>query len=465
MTHRVAGAPLDFAALRAELEVPGDFASEVLADAQRSADAVELPDEDATDLPLVTIDPVGSRDLDQAVHLAREGDGFVVSYAIADVAAFVHPGSPVDLEAHTRGETLYFPDRRVPLHPPVLSEGAASLLPGEIRPAALWRITLGADGEVTAVDVRRARVRSVAQLDYAGVQADADRGALHEAIALLPAVGEARLAVARRRHAIDLDLPEQVVEQDGGEWRLHLRTQLPVERYNASISLLTGTCAAELMLRAGVGVLRVVPPPDTGAVAALRRAARALHVPWPDGAAPGDVLDQLDRSDPRHVALLEHATSLLRGAGYVAFASGRPEQTVHAGIGAPYAHVTAPLRRLVDRYGTEVCLAIQAGQPVPDWVSSALAALPGEMQRADHLAHVADRAVVDATEAWLLRDRVGEQFAATVIDAEERSGMVVLDDPAVRARCDGANLPVGERITVRLVTADVAARQVRFAQL
>jgi len=465
MTHRVAGAPLDFAALRAELEVPGDFASEVLADAQRSADAVELPDEDATDLPLVTIDPVGSRDLDQAVHLAREGDGFVVSYAIADVAAFVHPGSPVDLEAHTRGETLYFPDRRVPLHPPVLSEGAASLLPGEIRPAALWRITLGADGEVTAVDVRRARVRSVAQLDYAGVQADADRGALHEAIALLPAVGEARLAVARRRHAIDLDLPEQVVEQDGGEWRLHLRTQLPVERYNASISLLTGTCAAELMLRAGVGVLRVVPPPDTGAVAALRRAARALHVPWPDGAAPGDVLDQLDRSDPRHVALLEHATSLLRGAGYVAFASGRPEQTVHAGIGAPYAHVTAPLRRLVDRYGTEVCLAIQAGQPVPDWVSSALAALPGEMQRADHLAHVADRAVVDATEAWLLRDRVGEQFAATVVDAEERSGMVVLDDPAVRARCDGANLPVGERITVRLVTADVAARQVRFAQL
>jgi len=212
-------------------------------------------------------------------------------------------------------------------------------------------------------------------------------------------------------------------------------------------------------------VLRVVPPPDAGAVAALRRAARALHVPWPDGAAAGDVLDQLDRSDARHVALLEHATSLLRGAGYVAFASGPPAQTGHAGIGAPYAHVTAPLRRLVDRYGTEVCLAVHAGQPVPDWVSSALAALPGEMQRADHLAHVADRAVVDATEAWLLRDRVGEQFAATVIDAEERSGMVVLDDPAVRARCDGANLPVGERITVRLVTADVAARQVRFAQL
>jgi len=110
-----------------------------------------------------------------------------------------------------------------------------------------------------------------------------------------------------------------------------------------------------------------------------------------------------------------------------------------------------------------VCLAVHANALVPDWVSSALASLPGEMQQADHRAHAADRAVVDATEAWLLRDRVGEPFAATVIDAEERTGTVVLDDPAVRARCDGTHLPVGERITVRLVTADVATRQVRFA--
>jgi len=463
MTHRVAGAPLDFAALRAELEVPGDFASDVLADAERSASNVELPDHDATDLPLVTVDPAGSRDLDQAVHVGRTDGGFLVSYAIADVAAFVRPGSPVDVEAHARGETLYFPDRRVPLHPPVLSEGAASLLPDQVRPAVLWRIGVRADGEVTDVDVRRARVRSVAQLDYAGVQSDADRGGLPDAIALLPDVGRARLAAARRCHAIDLDLPEQVVEQDGDGWTLHLRTPLPVERYNAAISLLTGSCAAGLMLRAGVGVLRVVPPQEPGAVAALRRAASALRVPWPDGAAPGDVLDQLDRGNPRHVALMEHATSLLRGAGYVAFASGPPAQTLHAGIGAPYAHVTAPLRRLVDRYATEVCLAVHAGQPVPEWASSALEALPAEMQRADHVAHVADRAVVDATEAWLLRDRVGDRFAATVIDAEARGGTVVLDEPAVRARCEGADLPVGERITVRLVTADVVARQVRFA--
>src|SRR6476646_9986275 len=131
VTHRVAGSPLDFAALRAELAVAGDFPSDVLADAERSAVDVQLPDEGATHIPFVTVDPAGSRDLDQALHIAREGDGFLVSYAIPDV--------------------------RVPLHPPVLSEGAASLLPEAVRPAVLWRMTLDATGDVRAVDVRRAR--------------------------------------------------------------------------------------------------------------------------------------------------------------------------------------------------------------------------------------------------------------------------------------------------------------------
>jgi exoribonuclease R len=328
----------------------------------------------------------------------------------------------------------------------------------------LWRITLDATGEVTGVDVTRARVRSTAQLDYDGVQGQADRGALPDAIRLLPDVGARRLRLARRRHAIDLALPEQVVEPlPAGGWTIALRTPVPVERYNAEISLLTGTCAATLMLRAGIGILRTVPEPDERALHSLRRAAQALGIRWPDGRPAGDVLDSLDRGDPRHVAFVEHATSLLRGAAYVPFSGAPPQQTGHAGIGAPYAHVTAPLRRLVDRFGSEVCLAVHAGRPVPDWVGAALPVLPEEMRRADSLAHAVDRAVVDATEAWLLRDRVGDTFPAVVIDADEHSGTVVLDDPAVRARCDGAGLPVGHRIAVRLTTADVAARQVRFA--
>jgi VacB/RNase II family 3'-5' exoribonuclease len=465
-SHRVAGAPLDFAALRDELEVPGDFTSAALADAERAAALVELPDEDATDVPFVTIDPPGSRDLDQAVHIAHNGDGYLVSYAIADVASFVRPGSALDTETHRRGETLYFPDQRIPLHPPVLGEGAASLLPDQVRPAVLWRITLDPVGEVTGVDVRRARVRSRAQLNYESVQRAIDAGSTPDALAHLEQVGRLRLAIARARHAINIDLPEQQVEGDAIHgWRLTVRRQSPTELYNAEISLLTGMCAAQLMLDVGYGILRTVPPPDRHAVEALRRAAHALGVTWPDGAAPGDVLATLDRGNSRQVAFIEHAAALLRGAAYTSFGGPPPQQPMHAGIGAPYTHVTAPLRRLVDRYASEICLAAHAKQPVPNWVRDRLPELSKEMHEADQRAHVADRAVVDMTEAWLLRDRVGQTFAATVIDADEHAGTVVIDEPAVRARCTGEDLEVGAHIDARLVEADVTKHEVRFERV
>lgn len=463
VAHRVAGAPLDFAALRAELAVTGDFASVVEAEAADAARRPELPDEDATDIPLVTVDPAGSRDLDQAVHLARETDGYLVSYAIADVAAFVSPDSALDLEARRRGETLYFPDLRVPLHPPVLSENAASLLPDQLRPAVLWRIRLAANGEVRSTDVRRARVRSRAQLDYAGLQQAFERGDVPDAVALLREVGERRIALARNRHAINLDLPAQEVERARTGWRLVVRAPLLVEDYNAEISLLTGMCAAEIMLAHNHGILRTLPPPEPKAVRALSRAAHALGVVWPSDELPGDVLAGLDRGNPRHVALLEHATALLRGAGYTQFSGAVPAQPGHAGIGAPYTHVTAPLRRLVDRYASELCVALHAGTPPPGWVDTQLPALPDLMAEADHRAHLADRAVIDATEAWLLRDRVDESFDATVIEADEHAATIMLDDPAVRARCSGDHLTVGGRIRARLTEADVERRSVRFA--
>ncbi len=122
-----------------------------------------------------------------------------MSYAIADAAAFVAPGGALDAEAHRRVQTLYFPDVRVPLHPTVLGEGAASLLPGQDRPAVLWRMDLDADGVVTDVDVRRALVRSRARLDYAGVQHAIDAGTAEVPVALLRAVGRLREAQERVR--------------------------------------------------------------------------------------------------------------------------------------------------------------------------------------------------------------------------------------------------------------------------
>ena len=462
VNHRVAGAPLDFAALRAQLEVPGDFAVEVQHEAEQAARDVSQTRDDATDIPFVTIDPTGSTDLDQAVHIARHDAGYLVSYAIADVASFVRPGGALDAETHRRGETLYFPDARVLLHPAVLSEGAASLLPQQVRPAVLWQIMLNEDGAAVETTVRRARVRSTAQLDYTGTQQALASSTLPDALKDLATVGELRLALARERHAINLDLPEQIVTKAAdGDWTIALREQLQVERYNAEISLLTGMCAAQIMLDAGIGVLRTIPEPDHGAIAALHRAASALGITWSHGAPAGDVLNAVDRRDPRQVAFIEHAAALLRGAAYTVFDGSPPAQANHSGIGAPYAHVTAPLRRLVDRYATEVCLAVRANQPVPDWVRAALPALPEEMAKADHLGHEVDRAVVDATEAWLLRDRVGQLFDAVVIDADDDAGTVVLDQPAVRARCAG-HLPIGQRVRVRLIEADVDKRQVRF---
>jgi len=452
----------DFAAIRAEFDVPEDFPPDVLAEAQRRAAQPRLPELDATDVPLVTLDPVGSRDLDQAVHLAARDDGFRVSYAIADVGAVVDLGGPLDAEARRRGQTLYSPDRRTPLHPPVLSEGAASLLPGELRAAALWTIDLDADGEPVRVDLRRARVRSRAQLDYPAVQAQADAGRLPEALALLPALGRLLQQRSADRGAIELGTPDQEVVATPGSWRLVLRGDLPVEGWNAEISLLTGRCAATLMLDGGVGLLRTLPPARPEDVARLRLLAPALGVDWPDDARPGVVLSGLDPTRPGHAAFLEEAVILLRGAAYTAFDGAPPGQPGHGGVGAPYAHVTAPLRRLIDRFGTEVCLALAAGREPDADLRAALPELPALMASSDRRTRDVERAVVDAVEAWMLRRREGEIFTAVVVDAEDGRGTVVLDDLAVRGRCTGEGLRPGTRVRVRLEEADVAGRTVGF---
>jgi len=458
-----AGAGPDFAAIRAEFDVPEEFPPNVLAEAERRAAEPPLPELDATDVPLVTLDPPGSRDLDQAVHLAARGDGFRVSYAIADVGAFVRLGSALDREARRRGQTLYSPDRRTPLHPPVLTEGAASLLPDQLRPAVLWTIDLDSDGEPVRVDLRRARVRSRAQLDYPAVQAQADAGTLPEPLALLPVIDALLERGATERGAIELGTPDQEVEAapDGG-WTLVLRGDLPVEGWNAQISLLTGRCAAALMLDGGVGVLRTLPPARREDVARLKLLAPALGVEWPADAGPGEVIASLDPTRPGHAAFLEESVALLRGAAYTPFDGAPPVQAGHAGVGAPYSHVTAPLRRLVDRFGTEVCLALAAGaEPAPE-LRAALPELPALMAASDRRTREVERAVVDATEAWLLQDRVGQTFSAVVVDAEDGRGTVVLDEHAIRGRCQGEGLRPGTRVGVRLEEADVVARSIRF---
>ena len=469
MTAQAAGT--DFAGIRTEFGLPGDFPAPVLAEAEQAVSADNLVNgqrEDASDLPLVTVDPPGSKDLDQAMLLERRsnGRGFRVHYAIADLGEFVQPGGALDHESRSRGQTIYLPDGNVPLHPTVLSEGAASLLPDQVRPAVLWTIDCDADGLVEQTQVRRALVRSVARLDYETVQASVLAGTPHPSVAELPIFGKLRRTLAVARGAIELQLPEQQVSQGpDGSWELTIRVRAEVEAWNAEISLLTGMCAAEMMLSAKVGVLRTLPASEHDRLGRAHRAADAMGISWPAAESLSTLLADLDPTQPESLVLYMEATKLLRGAGYTAFDGSEPAITGHAGIGAPYTHVTAPIRRLVDRFATECCLAVSAGKSVPDWVRMALPTLPGVMGGSDALSTKVERACLDQVEAWVLAGQVGATFDAVVLRAEATSGEVFVTDPPVMAKCEGANLPEGERINVQLTEVDMVRRRVSFTRV
>ena len=452
-----------FDAVRAEQHVPPAFPAEVLEEARGAAAGAAMPERDETAVPFRTIDPPGSMDLDQALHLERDGDGYRVRYAIADVPAFVAPGSNLDHEARRRGQTIYAPDQRTPLHPPELSEDAASLLPGQVRPAFVWDLRLGQDGETTSAEVYRAVVRSIARHDYDEVQRAVDEGTAEEALALLKEVGEKRIELERRRGGANLPMPEQEVSEDGEEhYRLHFRPLVAAEDWNAQLSLMTGMVAAEIMLKGGIGILRTMPSPEPDAVERFRREARALGVEWPQEQAYGEFLRSLDRHNPRHLGLIHEATSLFRGAGYTPFDGAAPDAPEHAAVAAPYAHVTAPLRRLVDRFGLVACEALCRGGEVPSWVREALPGLPEVMQASDRVAGAVERGCADAVEAAVLEHRVGEVFDAVVVDDRNSSGvMVQLQEPAVVAAADG-RAALGSSVRVRLSEAVIETSTVRF---
>jgi exoribonuclease R len=453
-----------FAELRRQLKVPVEFPAEVLDEAEQAAAAPRMPDVDETSTAFVTLDPAESMDLDQAFFIERAGDGYRVQYAIADVAAFVEPGGPMDVEAHERCRSLYAPDTTVRLYPTVLSEGAASLLPDQTCPALVWTMDVDETGEGTAVHVHRAQVRSRAKLDYVTSQQALDGGTADEQLRLLREVGILRRQHELRRGGVSLALPEQVVTQDARRYGLRFRAPLPIEEWNAQISLMTGMAAADLMLDARIGLLRTVPPPEPDRLERLRLTAKALRVDWPDGVSYQDFIRSLSPFVARQAALLVESTGLLRGSGYVAFDGDLPEDPVHSPLASTYSHTTAPLRRLVDRYVGEICVALSAKTEVPSWVRSELATLPETMAASTGRAGQYEAGTVSIIEAALLAGRIGETFEAIVVEVDETRGraLVAIREPAVTARCRGDDLPLGGRVVVRLVEADVMQRVVRF---
>ena len=398
------------------------------------------------------------------------GDGYVVHYAIADVAAFVTPGDPVDAEANRRGETLYGADSKVPLHPTVLSEGAASLLPDQVRPALLWTIRLDATGEGTDV-TGGARAGPVARNSSTttAVQAAIDAGTADEPLQLLKEVGELRLRREAARGGVSLPLPEQEID----DRRRRLAPGVPVAAPGGGVER-PDLAAHRLRRRLPDGRRPGRPAPHPAAARPARRTAPAAHrrraraSTGPTGWRTPTSSARSTRRSPSTRRWWWPAPACCGGAGTPASTASCPSRPRHSALAAEYAHVTAPLRRLGDRYAGEICLAICAGdrrtglgarQQLPD--------LPKTLRESGTRSGRYQRAVVDLVEAGVLHHRVGETFDAVVVDVAEKAAAAAAWSPsrrtASRPRSSSTDpLPLGDAVSVRLTTADVERRKVEF---
>lgn len=443
-------------AIRRQYSVPEAFPPEVVAAAETAARRQPTDHTDRTDWPFITLDPATSTDLDQAFTIDRSGDDLLLHYAIADVAWFVAAGDALDKEAWKRGTTLYLPDGKAGLYPPVLAEGAASLLPDGPRPAVVFHVRVGTDGAATLDGAERAIIHSRAKLAYESVTAadlPSDFDEFSRRIA----------AAAAARGAGTTEPPEQLVEPMGDGYQLVFRPRLPSEDQNAAMSLAANLAVAQAMLAAGTGLFRVMPEPDERAISRLRHTARAFGMQW----APDQSLEAFSRTlnsnDPKHAAFMLAQRRAGGGADYSPFEAGVVPW--HAAMAATYAHATAPLRRLADRYVVQVALAVANGRAVPDDVAEALPRLPEAMERADSVGNRIERAVLDLAEAVIMQGHEGESFDAVVVDDDKDGTRIQLCEVAVVAKVRAHGLSPGDDLRVKLLSTDVEHRTVEFQRV
>ncbi|ESY96848.1 RNB domain-containing ribonuclease [Mesorhizobium sp. LNHC209A00] len=440
--------------IRAEFHVPDGFPADVLAAAEAAAKRVPNQHADRTDILFVTLDPAASTDLDQAFSIEASGGDLLLHYAIADVAWFVEDGDAIDREAWTRGETLYLPDGKAGLYPPVIAEGAASLLPDGPRPAVIFTVRVAQDGATKLDGAERAIIQSRAKLAYDRVKAS-DVPADFAEMARRMATNE------QRRGASRVDPPEQEVERlADGTFRLSFRPLLQSEQDNAALSLAANMAIADAMLAHHTGLFRVMSGPDAFKVQRLRNAAQALGLSWPASTSLRDYQRTLDPTDPHQAALMLEIRHASPGASYQPYQDGVVPW--HEAMAATYAHATAPLRRLGDRYVVRCALAIANGQPVPQPVTEAFARLPKAMGRADSRASQINHAAIDLAEAVMLEGREGETFKAVVTDFVDHGMRIQLADMAVVATVKASGLRQGDGLTLRLVLADPDQRSIVF---
>lgn len=440
--------------IRQQYQVPGPFPDAVEAAAAEAARRQPTDHCDRTGWPFVTLDPLSSTDLDQAFHIEQSGGDLLLHYAIADVDFFVDAGGPIDAEAWVRGATIYLPDGKARLYPAVLSEGAASLLPDGDRPAILFTVRIEEDGSVCLDGVERALVRSRAKLGYATVQPDELPSGFDE-------IDRRVEAAERARGAARVEPPQQeLVETEDGRFELRFRPMSPIENANASLSLATNLAIGQALLSQKTGLFRVMPEPGRKGTKRLRHTAAALGLDWPADATLQDFEHTLDPNVPREATLMLAIRRAGERATYAPYRDG--ETPWHSAVAATYAHATAPLRRLADRYVCAAALAVANGDPVLPEIEAAFDQLPKVMDRADSKAAQVDSAAIDLAEAVALQDDVGKAFEARVTDIDQRGTRLQLCDLPVVTRINRDGFEPGDALDVKLVEADPDRRSVRF---
>lgn len=485
--------------------IPHVFPPEAIAEAEAARPAGLSGREDWRDLPLVTIDPPDAKDHDDAVYAEPDRDpanpgGHVITVAIADVAHYVRPGMALDREALARGNSVYFPDRVVPMLPERISNDLCSLRPGENRAALAVRMVIGRDGRKHAHSFHRVLMRSQARLHYAQAQAaiegrtdETTDGLRAPILEPLYAAYRALKTARDAREPLDLDLPERkiVLKPDGSVDRVVTPERLDAHRLIEEFMILANVAAAETLERARTPLIyRVHDEPSLEKVEALREFLATLDIRLPKGV----VLKP---------ALFNRILARVRGGEYetlvnevVLRAQAQAEYTAdnygHFGLALRrYAHFTSPIRRYADlvvhRALIRACRLGEGGLPEREDAGT-LGEVGARISAAERRAMKAERDTVDRLIAHFLGDRIGATFDGR-ISGVTRSGLFVkLDETgadgfvpaatlgrdyyryeearhALVGQSSGETHRLGDKVQVRLVEAAPVAGALRFELL
>ncbi|HEX2020153.1 MAG TPA: ribonuclease R [Aurantimonas sp.] len=422
--------------------IPHVFPQGVLAEAEAAGPASMRSREDWRDLPLITIDPADAKDHDDAVHATDDPDpgnpdGMIVTVAIADVAYYVRSGSKLDAEARLRGNSVYFPDRVVPMLPERISNDLCSLKGGVDRPALAVRMVIGADGEKRAHDFHRVMMRSHAKLAYEEAQAAIDGNPGEAATPILDTVlkplweAYGLLGRARdRRQPLDLDLPEKKIklDQDGRVDRVIVPERLDAHRLIEEFMILANVAAAETLEQKRQALIyRAHDAPSLAKLEALRDFLRTLEISL---AKSGTLRPSHFNGILRQVQASEHETLVnevvLRSQSQAVYS---PQNIGHFGLNlVRYAHFTSPIRRYADLIVHRALItALDLGEGgLSREDEDSLEQTAEEISRAERRAMAAERDTVDRLIAHHLAERLGEEFAGRITGVTRAGLFVVL---------------------------------------